>query len=848
MKRLFIAIILLVVLAGGGAWWWARASVPPLDGEWRLPGLGGPVEVLHDAHGVPHVYARDTDDAWFVAGALHARDRGWQMELYRRAAYGRLSEVLGEATLPIDRRMLTLGIRAAAEVELARLGAPARAALTRYADGVNAAAGRVEGRQRPLEFQLLGIRPAPWTPLDSLAIGRLLAFRLAENQGAELVRHALTRTLGAGAADALSGRYPASAPTVLGELAETQVSSPEPTVPPAVPSAVTPATPGAPVTPGPTTPPPPTSTTSPTPPTALARSISPYPPALAWLDPTAPRGNSNAWVIAGTRTASGRPILANDPHLTIELPSVWYELHLVAAGLDVQGVSIPGTPFVAIGHNARIAWGVTNTGADVQDLAVQTFDLASRRVQGPQGWEAVTVEPQPIPVKGRSTPDPFEVWKTSFGVVFADESLEWETPPSWLTADVARSGQQRALVLRWEGFTGGYGDAFEALNRAGNWTDYQAALDQLSALSLNTVYADVDGNIGYLMTGQLPLRRSHDGSRPVAASTAAVGSSLGGPGVLPRLLNPARGFLATTNNPIRRVDTPFITHDWLGAYRAMRVTEVLSANTRVDVGAVTALQLDLESGAARAVLQGLESAIAQATATAGEPRGLALLEQLRGWNGVVDGGAVPAVFEAFEDRLWRRTFGDELPPDVFRRYYQWAGAERIAGLYTILDAPTARWWDDIGTVERRESRDDIFLLAATDAAADIAQWSSGARDWDEVHVARFTHALSSGGRMLGWFFDRGPVPVAGDGTTVMRISHKRLAGFGAWEHPSWRQIYDVGGWDASKVVLPGGQSGHPLSPHYFDQNELWRQGAYRTLAYSRAAVNGTATARQLLTP
>jgi penicillin amidase len=833
VKRLFIAIFLLVVLAGGGAWWWARQSVTTLDGEWRLAGLGAPVEVLHDGYGVPHVYARDTADAWFVAGALHARDRFWQMELYRRAADGRLSEVLGEATLAIDRRMLTLGIRAAAAAELARLGPAARAALTRYAEGVNAAAATMRGRQRPPEFQLLGIEPAAWTPEDSLAIGRLLAFRLAENQGAELVRHALTRALGQTAADALTGRYPASGPTVLGELAETQ--APPPVVPPAAPA---PAPAAAPVTPpAPSSPPP----------SLMVRAGSAVPPALAWLDPTAPRGNSNAWVVAGSRTATGRPILANDPHLILEMPSVWYELHLVAAGLDVQGVTVPGTPFVAIGHNARIAWGITNTGADVQDFVVQTFDLAARRVQGPQGWTAVTVEAAAIPVKGRSAPVPFEVWKTPQGVVFADESLEWESAPSWLTPDVPRTGQQRALVLRWEGFDGGYGDAFEAVNRASNWSDFQAAFDQLSAISLNTVYADIDGNIGYLMTGQLPARAGSDGARPVAAA-AGRGAPIGGAGVLPRLLNPARGFLASTNNPVLRGDTPYITRDWMGAHRAMRVTDVLAASDKLDVAATTALQLDRESGAARAVLQGLASALSRAQQTSGDPRGVALLERLRGWDFVVDDGEVPAVFEAFEDRLWRRTFGDELPADLFRRYYQWAGAERIAGLYSILGEPGARWWDDIGTVDRRETRDDIFLLAATDAAGDVAQWSSGARGWDQVHAARFAHALSEGGRVLGWFFNRGPVPVTGDGTTVMRISHRRLDGFGAWEFPSWRQVLDVGNWDNSKVVLPGGQAGHPMSPHYFDQNEMWRRGAYRSLAFSRAAVNGAATHRQLLTP
>lgn len=830
VKRLLVAIVLVVLAAGGGAWWWIRASVPQLDGEWRLPGLGGPVEVLHDGYGVPHVYARDTGDAWFVAGALHARDRAWQMELYRRAAYGRLSEVLGEATLAIDRRMLTLRIRAAADAEMARLGPAARTALTRYAEGVNAALAAHQGRLRPPEFQLLGITPAPWTPEDSLSVGRLLAFRLAENHGAELVRHALTRVLGQASADDLTGRYPAAAPTVLGELAETTPAAP----------VVTP------------TPPSPAATAPPAPPAAALPSLSvasatPYPPALAWLDPTAPRGNSNAWVVAGTRTSTGRPILANDPHLLIEMPSVWYELHLVAAGLDVQGVTVPGTPFVAIGHNARIAWGFTNTGADVQDFVLQTFDLAGRRVQGPQGWEPVTVEALAIPVKGRSSPAPFEVWRTSQGVVFADESLEWESAPSWLTPDVPRSGQQRALVLRWEGLDGGYGDAFEAVNRAGNWTDFQAALDQLSALSQNALYADIDGNIAYLMTGQLPVRAGSDGTRPTAVA-AAAGPAIGGPGALPRLVNPGRGYLVTTNNPVTRGDVPFVTHDWMGAHRAERITEVLTANDKLDVTAATALQLDVNSLAARDVLQGLDAALARAKQAGGDPRGVALLERLRSWNFVVDGSELPAVFAAFEDRLWRRAFGDDLPADLFRRYYQWAGAERSAGLYTIVDDGNARWWDDIGTVDRRESRDDIFLLAAVDAAADIDQWAGSARAWDQVHAARFAHPLADGGRLLGWFFNRGPVPVIGDGTTVMRVSHRRLTGFAAWEHPSWRQVLDVGSWDNSRVVLPAGQSGHPMSRHYFDQNDLWRQGQYRSLVYSRAAVNGAATSRLLLAP
>ncbi|MEP7117917.1 MAG: penicillin acylase family protein [Acidobacteriota bacterium] len=835
MKRLLIAVVVLVFAAATAGWWWARGSVPSLDAAWSLPGLHGPVEVISDAHGVPHVYARDTDDAWFVAGALHARDRLWQMELYRRATGGRLAEVLGERALDIDRRMLTLRIRAAAEAEFARLGAPARAALTRYADGVNAALLTIQGRRRPPELQLLGITPAAWTPQDSLAVGRLLAFRLSENVSAELVRYAIGRTLSVADADQLTGRYPDRAPTVLGELVEQA-----PLLPAPLPAAPAP----APASAAPTTVP------MPPPSASLAGGDGPgYPAALAWLDPSAPRANSNAWVVSGKRTATGRPILANDPHLLIELPSVWYEMHLVAAGLDVQGVSLPGTPFVAIGHNARIAWGFTNSGADVQDLVLERFDLKGKRVQAAQGWEPVQVEAMAIPVRGHSTPVPFEVWRTSSGVVYADESTHWEVPPPWLSPDAPREGEQRALVLRWSGFAdGNYADAIEALDRAATWTDFQAALDQMSALSQNAVYADVDGNIGYLMTGQLPVRAAGDGARPLAAAASVWSGSIAGPGALPRAFNPERGYLASANNPITRGRGPFVTRDWVAPYRATTITDTLANTPTVDMAAATGLQLDVRSGAADDVLQGLDGALARAKTSTADGAAVALLERLKAWNRQVDGSEDAAAFEAFEDRLWRRTFADELPDEVFTPFYQWAGAERTAGLYVIAGDPASRWWDDIGTVERRESRDDIFLLAAADAAQDVAQRAEGARGWDQVHAATFAHALGDGGRLLAWFFNRGPVPVGGDGTTVMRISHRRLSGFKAWEHPSWRQVFDVGAWDNSKVVLPTGQSGNPLSPFYFDQNELWRAGHYRTLTFSRGAVDGAAAHRQILAP
>jgi penicillin G amidase len=830
VKRLLLALLVpvavgLLVLAAvgvGATWWWARASLPPLDGEVRLDGLEAPVEILFDGAGVPHVYAAGIGDVWFAAGVLHARDRLWQMELYRRAASGRLSEIFGPTTLPIDRRLLTLGLRQAAEAEWQVVSQEVRLALTRYADGVNAHVGRSTGRRRPLELQLLGVTPAPWTPIDSLAVGRLLAWRLAENHQAELVRHALGVRFGMREAMRLGGRYPPEAPSVIqGPAGIDAPPAPAPHVldsdrqaRSAAPALLQPRRANRP-----------------------GRQVAGtgWPPGLEWLEPSARRGSSNNWVISGRRTATGRPLLANDPHLQVELPGVWYEMHLVAATLDVIGVTIPGSPFVIIGHNTAIAWGVTNTGADVQDLLVERLDLARQRYLYKGQWIPVTMTRADIPVRGEAA-HPFEIWRTRNGTVFAETGLEWDDAPSWLTPTAARAGERRAFALRWHA-AGGMASAFEALNRAGTWTAFTAAIERFELPSQNFVYADVAGNIGYAMSGTLPIRSSGSGALPVDATTGeGEWIDTVNPSLLPRLLNPEGGYITSSNNLIDRSWPGLITRDWAAPYRTTRLHHVMGPATAAELTHASAWQNDVTGLAASAVLAGVEGAIAQGAIQGADPEALEVLERLRAWDQQVDGRAEVMLYQLFEDALWRRTFHDEMGEPLFDRFYQWAGAERPAGLYTIIDDPESVWFDDIGTVERRESRDDIYLLAAGDAGRRFNQDFGGRTRWSDAHAVRFTHPLSAAGAPAAWLFDRGPTPIGGDGSTVMRVSYHRLRPFAAWEAPSWRQVIDVGNWDDTRVILPAGQSGHPLSPHYFDQNDQWRQGGYRQQPFSRAAV------------
>jgi penicillin amidase len=825
LKRLLIlTLILLIPAAAAGAWWWARGSLPLLDGQFAYPGLQAPVEVLVDEHGVPAVYARDEEDVFFAAGVLHARDRLWQMELYRRVTLGRLSEVLGDDTIDVDKRFLTLGLRDAARAEWDRAPTQVRTSLERYAAGVNAYIASVQERQkRPLEFQILGFMPAPWEPLDSLAVGRLLAWRLAENHQAELVRAAIAAKFGTEAALLLSGRYPANAPAIL--------DGPRP---PEIP---------------------PTTAMTATPPTALVVERPPSPPArkmpagLEWLSASARRANSNNWVLANRRTKAGRPILANDPHLQIEFPAVWFEMHLVAADLDVVGVTIPGVPVVVLGHNARIAWGMTNSGADVQDLAIERIDVGRKRSFHRGEWVPIDIVKADIPVRGRSQPLAFEVWKTRNGPIVAEVGMPWDAPPSWLSPDDRPAEERRAYALRWD-MTGDLATAFDAINRATDWASFTAAVNGFSAPSQNIVYADIDGNIGYAMSGRLPIRASGDGRMPVDGSDGTGWTGSIDPSTLPRVLNPDAGFISSSNNLVDRGYQPLITNDWAAPFRATRLREQLSKAEGVDLDAMANLQNDRRSVAAEVLLAGLDSAIKKGRSIENERRWADRLEELARWDRVVDSRPIVSYYQAFEDAVWRRTFIDEMEEELFFKFYEWAGGEKPAGIYALLDDPRSKWWDDILTVEITETRDEIFLTAAQDAELYLQDVWGGesSRNWDRVHAAHFEHPIGNAMFLFRYLFNRGPVPVEGDGNTVMRTSWNRPDRFKAYEYPSWRQLFDVGEWDESRVILASGQSGHPMSPYYFSQNDLWRQGQYRRQPFSREAVAAAARHRLLLTP
>jgi penicillin amidase len=451
-----------------------------------------------------------------------------------------------------------------------------------------------------------------------------------------------------------------------------------------------------------------------------------------------------------------------------------------------------------------------------------------------------------IPVRGGET-QAFEVWRTPNGTVFADVGLDWEEAPAWLSPFEERKGERRAFSLRWD-VAGEMAGAFEALNRATTWNEFIAAVERFAAPSQNFVYADVAGNIGYAMSGVLPQRTGSVGSFPQDGSSGdAHWSGRIAPSELPRLLNPERGYITSSNNLVDREWRGLVTRDWAAPYRATRLQRLLDASDHVDLPTAAAWQNDVVGLAAADVLLSVDAALALA-GKQGDEDAADVLQQLRAWDRRIDNRPVVTIYQLFEAALWRRTFFDEMGEPLFTRFYEWAGAERPSGLYAILDDANSRWFDDIATLGRRETREQILVLAAIDAATQFRADYRGNVAWGQAHAATFAHPLSSGAAPLRWLFNRGPVPVAGDTFTVNRTSYNRLQPFAVWEIPSWRQLFDVGQWDDALVVLPGGQSGHPMSPHFFDQNEMWRQGQYRRQPFSRAAVDAARAHRLLFVP
>ncbi|MGD2115391.1 MAG: penicillin acylase family protein [Acidobacteriota bacterium] len=806
MKRLILklvkwgalALVLLVAAAAAFSVWRVRSAWPDVDGEVAAAGLHAPVEIVRDAWGVPHIWAEDEHDLFFAQGYVHAQDRLWQMLWNRLVSGGELASVLGPAVVDADRFLRTLGLRRAAERDAEALTPESRAMLEAYAAGVNHFLETHRNRL-PVELSILRFEPRPWTPVDSLAWGKLMSLNLSLNYPMEILRSKLAERVGEEAVAELLPGYPDGAPVIVsaplsaGERPERSAAVPIP-------------------------------------------GLVPHPAAggPAWA--------SNSWVIHGSRTATGRPILANDTHLGLQTPSVWYENGLHGGRLDVVGFSFPGLPLVVIGQNRSAAWGITNMCSDVEDLFVERLDDsdAPTRYRFRGEWRELERRTETIEVAG-GEPVALEVLATHHGPL--------------MNAVVEDLADAPPTALAWTGLTTGERlmDALLGLDLAEDWGSFRRALADWDTPSVNFTFAGAGGDVGYQGTGKVPLRPEGDtGLMPRPGWTGeAEWRGFIPYDELPRTLNPPEGYVVTANNRTVGDDYPYhLAHDMADPYRARRIHQVLAAGEAMDLDDVRALQADQLSIPATELaphllrLEGLESLT---------PLEEAALAELRGWDHVMAAdSSAAAVYQGWFHFLWTAIFGDELGEELGVEYRVF-GIAQVPFLVELMERPDDRWFDDVDTPDAVETRDEILHRALAQAVALLAERHGddpSAWRWGAMHYADLAHAPlgQSGIAPLEWIFNPARVPYGGDVFTVNEGTPDLRDPFRMFFGVSQRFIADLGDLSRSRAVNSTGQSGHAFHRHRDDQVALWAAVEDHPVLVDRPAVDARAEAVLRLVP
>ncbi len=778
------ALLALAALLTAGALLCVAAvasTFPRESGTARVEGISGPVTIETDALGVVTIRAASVRDACFGLGYAHARDRLWQMEFQRRIGSGRLSEILGRRMIETDRFLRTIGFRRAAAQALGGLAASVRAQLEAYAAGANQYLATSSAR--PIEFRLLGVRPEPFQAVDCLTWGKMMAWDLASANATNEIRRArFVAAVGPERAAELFPPVPAE-PTILRDE-EWKENFGSLTPVPAV--------------------------------KAGASLLSPLSrwegleERLALLDRLGFGGEtrgSNSFVLAGSRTRSGRPLLGNDPHLSLRAPSLWYLARLEAPGLSVAGATLPGVPSVIIGHNARVAWGLTNLEADVQDLYLEETDPADRgRYFHAGGWHRFDVRSETIRVRG-DRDVALEVRSSVHGPIVTDALRGAATLSS------------PAVALRWTGLDPDdtTSEAFAGFNTAGDWREFLAAASRLKGPPQNIVYADVDGHIGYTASGAVPIRPRADGLLPVSGGGADDWTGYVAFERLPRVLDPPRGFVVTANNRVVSDSYPYaLTRDWPEPYRARRITDRILSQPLWSPENARAIQLDQLS------LQAEELLPLLLDTKPADPASERALRLLKGWNREFGPDSVPAsIYASWYAKL------SEMPQDELKDTP--AGSVRSRFIINALkeDSP---WCDDVRT-PRRESCEDLKTATLSEAVATLAARlgsDPSAWRWRRLHRARFAHGVFESVPVLRGFFSL-EAGAGGDASTVNVGAYRRDGSFLMTDGASYRQILDLSDLSRGSYVHTTGQSGNVFDRHYRDLLPLWRDGHYITL-------------------
>ena len=828
LKRILVFLFVVVLALGVFGFWTVRRSFPKVQGQIEVQGLNDTVVVIRDDWGVAHIYASNTDDLFFAQGYTHAQERFWQMDFQRHIGAARLSEMFGESQLETDRFLRSLGLVELARYEYENGSNELTGTLEAYAAGVNAYLADRSGAEISLEYAILplinsGYEIEPWSPVDTLTWAKMMSWELSGNMDDEITRTVLSTTLPMEQIQKLWPPYPDDHPVIVESnqknvQAQTTIQLPNAAV-------------------------------------EAVRSVGKGAELVSALTGGGFEGvGSNNWAISGGMTESGMPILANDTHLGIQMPSVWFQngLHCVGSepecDWDVVGFSFVGAPSVIIGHNDRIAWGVTTEAADTQDLFIERVNPDNPSQYEVDGeWVDFETRTEVIEVAG-AEPEEFVVRSTRHGPVISatyidedqfDGATATEVPEEYVVSLAWQSLQPATLL-----------DAVMALDQAEDYEDFLAATALWDVAAQNIVYADVEGNIAYQSTGEVPIRANGDGLYPVPGWTSEyewVG--LVAFEDMPRLLNPSQGYVVTANQMITRPGVPpVIAVDGAYGFRANRIEDMVVSRTDHDLEYSQQMQMDEFDGGAFGIVPAL-----LAVDTAGNQSVAEMQALLETWASGADpfqanwDSSEAAAYQGVWRHLLINTFHDELPEDL--RPSRANGNSRwFEVVIQLLEEPEDPWWDDV-TTDDVESRDDVLFQSMVDANAELTELlgdnPTGWR-WGDLHIARFENQTlgQSGIGPVEWLFNRtAPRRVGGGGGIVNATGWGFDEGYELDWHPSQRMVVDFSDFSKSTYINTTGNSGHAFHRYYDNMIEAWTDGVQAPMYWTRdeVALNATST-------
>src|SRR6266487_2240852 len=808
-QKTLVGVAALAGLAGGTYFMLMRRPLPRVKGELSLQGLHELVEVITDRYGVPHIYAQNEDDLFFAQGYVHAYERLWQMELNRRISSGRLSEIFGELALETDRFARRLGMHRAADNAARQLPEHSQRILDAYAQGVNAYIERNQNKL-PVEFTFLRFKPEPWRIEDSIQWSKMMGWNLGGNWETEVIRARIVAKLGAERAARLEAGYDPGHPLIIPPGVEYQ---------------------------------------------GINLGMLEQYEQLKQLSGFGMLGGSNNWVVDGSMTITGLPILCNDPHLLQTAPSIWYECHLVAGDIDVIGVSFPGAPTIVIGHNQYIAWGFTNAVSDIEDLYIEKFNPQNPYQYEYMGkWEDAQVVREEIKVKGAKAPVIEEVRITRHGPILTSIPHPLQGDPAGKNGSPGTNGEpvELLLALRWTGQEKhDILSVAQKMNRATNCEEFREALRGWDVPPQNVVYADTQGNIGYVMAGAIPIRAKGQALLPSPGWTGEYEWTGYIPfEELPQIFNPEQHFIVTANNRVVDDSYPYyITNEWLNGYRAQRIRDLLMSKGKLALSDMASIQADQYSLPAVEIvphilkLQG-NSALEKAA-----------LDRLQTWNYILAPESIgAAIYSISLYKLERIVFSAMLgAEETLMHSYLGVGSTILAlqNGYTSRNKPLLirllneyddSWFADSVVPNGPNSWDEALGRAFTAAieelqeklGSDISRWKYGA-----IHTMTYSHPLGVI-KPLNKFFNRGPYPVGGDIDTVNMGATLPNQPETVVTVPSYRQIVNLADLKASLSGHAPGQSGHPGSKHYADFIKSWLNVEHHPQLFERGMIEENA--------